>query len=135
MDVGILAGRKIVVAEDNPVNRSFAKHLLTAAGAEVWEAEDGNQAVALTQAHAPDLILMDCRMPECDGFEATQRIRAWEPPGKHRIPIVAVTAHAMKEDQRRCRDAGMDDYISKPFKKKALLEKLALLLQSGLENG
>ena len=135
-DVGLLCGRTVLVAEDNPVNRSYACHILKNAGMTVLEAEDGNRAIELTQQHRPDIALMDCRMPECDGIQAADRIRALErEANSQRLPIVAVTAHAMEEDVERCMKAGMDDYISKPFKKNDLLHKMASLLSPSPAGG
>lgn len=127
IDPGQLASLTVLVAEDNPVNRAYACHVLTGAGVQVVEAHDGHEAVKLVHERRPDLVLMDCRMPDCDGIQATKEIRMHEREGGGHIPIVAVTAHAMPEDVDRCLAAGMDDYISKPFKKQELLLTLARL--------
>jgi PAS domain S-box-containing protein len=107
---------RILLAEDNPVNQHLARRLLEKRGHTVIVAGNGREAVALVDQEAFDLALMDVQMPEMDGFEATAAIRDKEKiTGKH-LPIVAMTAHAMKEDQERCLEAGMDSYVAKPIK-------------------
>ncbi|MHC4379822.1 MAG: hybrid sensor histidine kinase/response regulator [Planctomycetota bacterium] len=114
---------RILLAEDNSVNRKLAERILTTAGMEVDWAGDGNQALHMATERDYDLILMDCQMPEMDGYEATRRIRAL---GGHGItvPIIALTANAMVGDRKKCIDAGMDDYVSKPLKRESFLEVL-----------
>ena len=90
---------------------------------------NGKEAVAAYEAHPFDVILMDAQMPEMDGFEATAAIREREAPGAH-MPIVALTAHAMKGDRERCLEAGMDDYLSKPLEAAKLTEVLAEVAKS-----
>ena len=112
-------GLKILLAEDNFVNRKLATLLLQRAGHEVDTVENGAEAVRTVQLKAYDLVLMDVQMPEMDGFEATRLIRDREgdrPP----IPIIAMTAHAMSGDRERCLAAGMNDYITKPIQPKEL---------------
>ncbi len=106
----------VLVAEDNLINQKVIKKLLAGFGCSVEIARDGKQAVAMALAHEYDLIIMDCQMPEMDGFEATLAIRSRE-KGDRRVPIVAATANAYSEDKARCLAAGMDDYISKPITK------------------
>jgi two-component system, sensor histidine kinase and response regulator len=98
----------------------LATGILTRRGHSLVPAADGREALASTRTNSFDLILMDVQMPEMDGFEATRLIRTEEPPGRH-TPIVAMTAHAMIGDRERCLAAGMDDYLSKPLDKTALL--------------
>jgi two-component system sensor histidine kinase/response regulator len=106
---------KLLLAEDNKVNQMLAVALLRKRGYDVSVADNGQQAVELVKQGDFDLVLMDVQMPKMDGFEATAAIRNWEPEGGKRLPIIAVTAHAMEGDRSRCLDAGMDDYVSKPI--------------------
>jgi PAS domain S-box-containing protein len=117
---------RILLAEDNPVNRKLAGMMLTKAGCHVETAYTGKQAVEKLTA-APDnydLIFMDIQMPELDGLEATARIREWEAKYSEKsehIPIIAMTANAMQGDREMCIEAGMDDYITKPIKRETVL--------------
>jgi CheY-like chemotaxis protein len=111
---------RILLVEDNNINQRLASHLLTQRGHEVVLAGDGRQAVARTEHETFDLVLMDVQMPEMDGLEATACIRAREKGGPRRLPIVAMTAFAMKGDRERCLEAGMDAYIAKPIQAQEL---------------
>ncbi len=114
--------RRILLAEDGLVNQQVACGLLEARGHSVVVAGNGHEAIKALEQEPFDLILMDVQMPELDGFEATKAIRERErTTGKH-IPIVAMTAHAMKGDRERCLQAGMDYYLTKPIQSKALFE-------------
>jgi two-component system sensor histidine kinase/response regulator len=104
----------ILLAEDNPTNQKLVVALLQREGYSVDVAGSGNLAIEALQRKKYDLVMMDVQMPEMDGFEATQRIRDLEGEATH-IPIIAMTAHAMKGDRERCMLAGMDDYLSKPI--------------------
>jgi signal transduction histidine kinase/CheY-like chemotaxis protein len=106
---------RILLAEDNPVNQKLATRLLEKRGHQVVVAENGLKALALFDSQSFDLILMDVQMPQMDGLEATGEIRKRELSTGQHVPIIAMTAHALKEDQQRCLDAGMDDFLSKPF--------------------
>jgi len=106
-------GLRILMAEDNPVNQRLGLRLLEKLGCRVDVAANGNEAVEMTRRCGYDLILMDCRMPEMDGFAATRKIRSREGGGSH-VPIVAMTAHAIVGAREECLGAGMDDYITKP---------------------
>jgi two-component system sensor histidine kinase/response regulator len=106
-------GRRILVVDDEPVNREVAKMLIEDTGLSVDTAENGEQAVALAQANAYAAILMDMQMPKLDGLAATRQIRTL--PGLGRVPVIAMTANAFAEDKARCIDAGMDDFLAKPF--------------------
>ncbi len=104
---------KVLVAEDNPVNQEVAIEILKHLGCEVEIAGNGEDAVVMHAQGTYDVIFMDCQMPKMDGYMATRLIRKHEGGGEH-IPIIAMTAHALKGDRERCIEAGMDDYISKP---------------------
>jgi len=119
----------ILVAEDNPVNQKLAISILEKAGHQVTLAHNGLEAVRRWNELQFDIVLMDVQMPEMDGLEATRQIRsAEEAMGKH-TPIIALTAHVMSGDRKRCFAAGMDDYISKPFQKQQLLSAVERLSQ------
>ncbi len=114
---------RILLAEDNPVNQKVAMALLTKQGHSVTLAKDGFEAVAAAAAGGFDLVLMDVQMPGLDGFEATRRIRELGERG--RVPIIAMTANALKGDEQRCIEAGMDDYVAKPIHPQALYAAIA----------
>jgi CheY-like chemotaxis protein len=107
---------KILLAEDNPVNQTILVKMLEKRGHETTVAQNGLEAVAALQAGTFDLLLMDIQMPLMDGFEATAAIREAERGTDKHQPIVAMTAHAMKGDDQRCLDGGMDGYLSKPIR-------------------
>jgi CheY-like chemotaxis protein len=113
---------RILLAEDNPVNQKVAQRVLEKEGFQVDVAADGRQAVDAWRRGNYDLILMDCQMPHLDGYEATREIRREERENSlmRRIPIVALTAHAMKGAADECRHAGMDDYLTKPLDREQL---------------
>jgi signal transduction histidine kinase/CheY-like chemotaxis protein/ligand-binding sensor domain-containing protein len=106
---------RILLAEDNPVNQAVATRLLHKMGHTFALANNGREALSLLGQRSFDLVLMDIQMPEMDGIEATQRIRRDTTSSFHRIPVIAMTAHAMKGDRERCLAAGMDEYVSKPI--------------------
>ena len=108
-------GLRILLAEDNQVNQAVATRLLHKMGHTFAVANNGKEALAMLAARTFDLVLMDIQMPEMDGFEATRRIRKDESGTSNRMPIIAMTAHAMKGDRERCLEAGMDEYVSKPI--------------------
>ena len=124
---------RVLLAEDNSINRAVATGILTKRGYSLSQAANGVEALDLACAEPFDLILMDVQMPEMDGFEATRRIREFEEPLGRRTHIVAMTAHAMTGDRERCLDAGMDDYLSKPLEKEKLLRILEKISESSLE--
>jgi CheY-like chemotaxis protein/HPt (histidine-containing phosphotransfer) domain-containing protein len=124
---------RVLLAEDNEVNQEVAVAMLRALGCEVYAVENGEEVLAQLSRERFDLVFMDCQMPVMDGFAATRAIRAREAERRAkggaelgRLPIVALTAHAMRHDREECLEAGMDDYLSKPFARedlRALLEK------------
>jgi signal transduction histidine kinase/DNA-binding response OmpR family regulator len=121
-----LPDAEILLAEDNEVNQEVAIAMLEDLGCRVHAVSNGRLAVESAARRRFDLVLMDCQLPEVDGFEATARIRAWERDamagggGRGRLPIVALTAHAMQGDRERCLAAGMDDHLTKPFSREQL---------------
>lgn len=109
----VFADKKVLLVEDNTANQAVALGVLSNLGINVSIANNGLEAVAEYSTNNYDLILMDCQMPQMDGFAATRKIRLQE--HEHHVPIVALTANAMEDDKQRCYDAGMDDYLRKPF--------------------
>jgi PAS domain S-box-containing protein len=120
-DVSRARGARVLLVEDNPVNRQFALAVLKSVGAVVTVAVDGSEAVRMAAEGAHDLILMDCQMPVMDGYEATRRIRA----AGITTPVIALTANAMEGDRDRCAAAGMDDYLAKPIRPDTLRAAVA----------
>ena len=117
----------ILLAEDNEINREVAVEMITPLGYQVVCVSSGRQAISAVQAGKVDLVLMDCQMPQMDGYEATRAIRAWEEGAApaSRVPILALTAHAMAGDRELCLEAGMDDYLTKPLDPDKLARALA----------
>jgi CheY-like chemotaxis protein len=127
---------RVLVAEDNPVNQRLVLRLLENMGHTAVAVGNGRQVLDEIEKVAQDgfsfdVILMDCQMPQMDGFEATKRIREYAPDLRSRIPIIALTAHALSGDRERCLEAGMDDYLSKPISANELASKLAAVSQLG----
>jgi CheY-like chemotaxis protein len=118
------ANRTIMVAEDEPINMLLISEVLHKMGFSVIKAGNGMEVLKLLQDHDPDIIFMDINMPEMDGYTATRAIRRLDGPHAD-IPIIALTADAMTEDKQRCLDAGMNSFISKPFR----LEEIESVLQ------
>ena len=119
---------KVLLVEDNELNRDMLSRRLERKGFEVILAVDGIQCLALARSEAPDLILMDMSLPEIDGWEATCRLKADE--ATCQIPVLALTAHAMEGDRERAIEAGCDDYDTKPVNLPRLLEKIQTLLNN-----
>lgn len=134
----------VLLVEDNPVNQEVGRGMLESLGCRVEVAENGRAALQAVQDESFDLVFMDCQMPEMDGLEATRRIRIWEESdgadgwsaatgerGARRLPIVALTACAMKDDRTACLEAGADDYLSKPFTREELARVIGRNLRPG----
>jgi two-component system, sensor histidine kinase and response regulator len=122
----------ILLAEDNIVNQKVACRILEKLGYRVDVAADGQAAFDAWQSGRYHLILMDCQMPVMDGYETTRKIRDHEPKNRH-IPIIALTAHAMKGADNECRVAGMDDYLSKPIDREQLQKSLSRWLDEAAD--
>ena len=117
---------KVLVVEDNEMNRDMLSRRLARNGYEVVVAIDGEQAITMAGAEQPGVILMDMSLPVIDGWEATRRIRAAE--ATRAIPVIALTAHAMAEDRDKALQAGCDDYDTKPIELPRLLQKMSAVL-------
>ena len=117
---------KILLVEDNEMNRDMLLRRLQRRGYEVLTALDGGQGVEVAQTEMPDLILMDMSLPVMDGWEATRQLKNL--PATQHIPIIALTAHAMSGDREKCLQAGCDDYDTKPLEFSRLLGKIQTLL-------
>ena len=116
---------KILLVEDNEINRDMLSRRLVRRGHEVVIAIDGESGLTMAAGEAPDLILMDMSLPILDGWEATRRLKA--NPSTSRIPVIALTAHAMSSDRDRAMEAGCDDYDTKPIELPRLLGKIEAL--------
>ena len=117
---------KILLVEDNEMNRDMLSRRLERKGFEVVIAVDGQAGINMATSESPDLILMDLSLPVIDGWEATRKIKA--DPVTHTIPVIALTAHAMADDEQKALEAGCDDYDTKPINLKRLLEKIEKFL-------
>jgi two-component system sensor histidine kinase/response regulator len=124
--------KRVLLAEDNPTNQLLVLTHLRRLGYEAQAVQNGNEVLAALQSGRWDAILMDCHMPELDGFDTTRSIRAQQKPSATRIPIIALTANTSTEDRDACLEAGMDDYLTKPIKRQVLEAILARYL--GLES-
>jgi len=120
--------KKILLVEDNELNRDMLSRRLERKGYQVVIAVDGQQGVDMAASEAPELVLMDMSLPVLDGWEATRRIKADERTKD--IPIIALTAHAMQGDEQKAKEAGCDDYDVKPVELPRLLEKMERLLKT-----
>jgi signal transduction histidine kinase/CheY-like chemotaxis protein/HPt (histidine-containing phosphotransfer) domain-containing protein len=123
----------VLLVEDNPVNRQVAQRLLTLGGLTLDIAENGAQALDRMSNRPYDAVLMDCQMPVLDGYRATQERRKQEAAGAKRLPIIAMTANAMAGDREKCLVAGMDDYLSKPLSRQAMMATLSRWLLTSTE--
>ena len=132
VDITGLSGHKVLLCEDNALNREIANILLKAKGIEVSNAENGRLGVDIYASHPEgtfSAILMDLRMPVLDGFAATREIRGLGRADSKTIPVIAMTADAFEDDVQKCLDAGMNDHIAKPVEPKVLFATLAKYLQ------
>lgn len=123
---------EVLLAEDNPVTRILVEHQLRDLGYRTFSAADGLEVLEAVADRTFDVILMDCQMPKLDGYDTTRRLRLREIGGQH-VPVIAITAHAMEGERQKCLEAGMDDYLSKPFTQDqlaAVLERWTLSGQS-----
>jgi two-component system cell cycle response regulator DivK len=118
---------KILLVEDNEINRDMLSRRLRRRGHQVIVASDGKEGIRLAQIEEPDIVLMDMSLPVLDGWEATRRLKAAATTCA--IPIIALTAHAMSGDREKALEAGCDDYDSKPIEFSRLLEKMQALLK------
>jgi len=118
---------KILLVEDNEMNRDMLSRRLVRSGYEVALAVDGAQGVAMAASEGPDLVLMDMSLPVLDGWEATRRLKA--DPATRALPVIALTAHAMSGDEKKAREAGCDDFDTKPVEYTRLVAKIEGLLQ------
>jgi two-component system cell cycle response regulator DivK len=121
---------KILLVEDNEMNRDMLSRRLKRNGYDVVMATNGQQGVDMAASEVPDLILMDMSLPVIDGWEATRRVKHNE--ATRRIPVIALTAHAMAGDREKAIEAGCDDYDTKPVEITRLLSKIAALLDAGV---
>jgi CheY-like chemotaxis protein len=119
----------ILLVEDNELNRDMLSRRLQKRGFEVVMAVDGESGVAMAQGKAPDLVLMDMSLPGIDGYEATRRLKA--SPATRRIPVMALTAHAMANERDKALAAGCDEFDTKPIDLPRLLQKIASLVKQG----
>jgi len=122
---------RVLLAEDTPANQKLVTYVLSKRGHSVEVAQNGKQALEAVDQQDFDVVLMDVQMPVMDGFQATQAIRKLADPKRARLPVIAMTAHALKGDSDRCLEAGMDGYISKPVKGEELIELVERLAGTG----
>ncbi len=121
-----MGAKRILLIEDNPVNRRLAQFLLKSQGYEVWEVTNALEAFDSLKEKQPDLILMDIQLPGMDGLTATRHLKA--DPATQDIPVLAVTSYAMKGDEAKALEAGCSGYVTKPIDKKVFLEAVAKAL-------
>jgi len=120
--------RRILLVEDNEMNRDMLSRRLMRKGYEVLIAVDGQQGVAMAQSESPDVVLMDMSLPVMDGWEATRILKS--SPATKDLPIIALTAHAMSTDRDKALEAGCDDYDTKPIELTRLLAKIEALIEA-----
>ena len=123
-DSSILQDKQVLLVEDNAVNQKVARKILERLGCTVQVVVDGHDALCQLESYCPDIILMDCQMPNMDGFACTRAIRQQSGPVSE-VPIVALSANAMVKDRKRCEKEGMNGFISKPLRVKELVKTIA----------
>jgi two-component system, cell cycle response regulator DivK len=114
--------KRILVVEDHEDNRKILRDLLTNAGYDLFEAENGEEALVVAAAQRPDLILMDIQLPMLDGYEATRRLKA--DPLLRMIPVIVITSYALSGDEAKARAAGCDAYVTKPYSPREVLKRI-----------
>ena len=124
-----MSSARILVVEDNPLNMKLVRDVLTVSGYEILEASSGEAGVDLAETCEPDLVLMDIQLPGIDGYEALRMLR--QNPRLDEVPVVAVTAFAMKEDRERAAREGFDGYLGKPISVRALPSQVGEFLSNG----
>jgi len=127
----LLKDAHVLVVEDNDDLRELTSSSLQDAGCATLLARNGSEALTMLMGNSVDLVLMDCKMPVMDGYEATEELRRMEEPHGS-TPVIALTAYALGEERERCFASGMDDYLTKPFSRAQLLEVVARNLRHGL---
>jgi two-component system, cell cycle response regulator DivK len=127
-----MPAHRILVVEDNPLNMKLVRDVLTVSGYEVLAAPSGEEGVSMAQTCAPDLVLMDIQLPGMDGYEALRLLR--QNPQLDGVPIVAVTAFAMREDRERAAREGFDGYLGKPISVRALMAQVSEFLSNGRDH-
>jgi len=125
-----LGSKKLLLVEDNPINRQVIAKMLEPTHVQLTMVNDGIEALKVLKGNTFDLILMDCQMPNMDGYECTQTIRANEVNTKAHVPIIAITANAYEDDKQRCLSVGMDDFVSKPVSTQGLYEVIARVINA-----
>ncbi len=115
----------VLLVEDNGINRLYIETLLSDEGYRVVGAGNGREALAALDGMVPDIVLMDVQMPVMDGLECARRIRANADPGRASVPIVALTGYAMDDDRKKCLEAGMSSFLSKPFEDEQIIGAVA----------
>jgi len=126
-------GRRVLVVEDNPLNLKLVRDVLTAAGYDVRSATTGAEGVTLAATCEPDVVLLDLQLPDFDGYETLRRLR--QDPLLDAVPVVAVTALAMREDRERARRAGFDGYLEKPISVRELGAQVDMFIIRGRADG
>jgi len=127
-----MGGKRILLIEDNAINRRLAQFLLKSQGYEVWEVTSAPEAFESLKEKQPDLILMDIQLPGMDGLTATRQLKA--DPATRDIPVLVVTSYAMKGDETKAFEAGCSGYVTKPIDKTVFLEAVAKALQGGRDS-